>query len=172
MENEWEYNLLEIDEDAQNLKVEVEIVYHSNEWNKIKDLESGILKAVHATFSRVKLEEDRPILVSLAFSDDAEVHRLNKTFRGKDKSTNVLSFPAGQDEWAPQDGPLSLGDVILAYETVAKEAQEQGLDLQDHIYHLVIHGILHILGFDHEDDEEAEVMEGLEREILSSMKNS
>ncbi len=170
LNGERDYKLLEIDEASQNLKIEVEIVYHSDEWSKLDNLEAGILNAVQATFSRVKLEEERPILVSLAFSDDAEVQRLNNTFRGKDKSTNVLSFPSGDDEWASQDGPLSIGDVILAYETVAREAEEQGLALKDHIYHLVIHGILHVLGFDHEEDEEAEIMEGLERKILASLK--
>ena len=172
LNSDWDYNLLEIDEAAQNLKIEVEVVYHSDEWHKLGNIEKGILKAVQATFGRVKLQEERPILISLALSDDAEVRRLNEVFRGKDKSTNVLSFPAAEDEWVPQDGPISIGDVILAYETVLREAEEQNISAKDHIHHLVVHGILHVLGFDHENDEEATIMEGLEKEILDSLKAS
>lgn len=169
---DWEHNVLEFEEISQNLKIELEIVYHSNEWRKFKNLERGIQRAVQATFSKVGMQEDRPILISLALSDDVEIQRLNASFRGKDKPTNVLSFPAGDDEWAPAEGPISIGDVILAYETVMREAEEQKLAPQDHIHHLVIHGILHNLGFDHENDHDAEIMEGLEREILESLKVS
>ncbi|MGE5548299.1 MAG: rRNA maturation RNase YbeY [Solirubrobacterales bacterium] len=112
-----------------------------------------------------------PLELSLVLADDATVHELNRTWRGKDKPTNVLSFAALDDEDAPQaaGAPLLLGDVILAYETCAAEAVEQGKTLADHLAHLVVHGVLHLLGYDHEDSEaEAEEMERLETAILSA----
>ena len=99
--------------------------------------------------------------VSVFFTDDAGIRRLNAAWRGKDKPTNVLSFPQ-----AP--GPL-LGDVILAAETVRREAALAGKPLEDHMAHLVIHGFLHLLGYDHEADADAEKMEQLERVALKRL---
>jgi len=109
----------------------------------------------------------RPAVVSVILTDDAEQQRLNRDFRGKDAPTNVLSFPIG--DATPDGGPTILGDVVLAFETVAREAAEQKKPLADHLRHLVVHGVLHLLGFDHETDAEAEVMEALEREILAGL---
>jgi probable rRNA maturation factor len=111
-----------------------------------------------------------PVEVSLVLADDATVQGLNRDWRGKDKPTNVLSFAALDDEDAPQveGAPLLLGDVILAFETCRAEAEEQGKPLPDHLSHLVVHGVLHLLGYDHEQDEaEAEEMERLEAAILA-----
>jgi probable rRNA maturation factor len=109
--------------------------------------------------------------VSLVLSDDAEVQQLNRDWRGQDKPTNVLSFAALDDEDAPQppDGPLVLGDVILAFETTASEAAHDHKTLVQHLSHLVVHGVLHLLGYDHEDDEDAEEMEALETAILGAL---
>jgi probable rRNA maturation factor len=106
--------------------------------------------------------------MSVVFSDDAHVRALNQQWRGKDKPTNVLSFPAYQPG---QDGrlPPLLGDVILAAETVAAEAFQEGKPLADHIAHLIVHGILHLIGYDHETDTEAEEMEETERRILAAL---
>lgn len=117
---------------------------------------------------------DLPELVemSLVLADDDAVQALNKAWRGKDKPTNVLSFAALDDEDAPlPDGaPLLLGDVILAYQTCAAEAAEQDKTLSDHLAHLVVHGVLHLLGYDHEDSEdEAEEMEAEETAILAGL---
>ncbi len=105
--------------------------------------------------------------VSLVFTDDAHVRVLNSQYRGKDAPTNVLSFPA-----APvipgRFGP-PLGDIVLAAETVAREADEGGLTIVDHLTHLIIHGFLHLLGHDHENDDEAIVMERLETAILERL---
>ena len=108
-----------------------------------------------------------PAVVSVKLTDDAEQRRLNRDYRGKDASTNVLSFPIG--DAAPGGGPMILGDVVLAFETVAREAAEQNKPRADHLRHLVVHGVLHLLGFDHETDAEAEVMEAREREILAGL---
>jgi probable rRNA maturation factor len=120
------------------------------------------------------LLEDLPLEraeLSLVLADDAMVQELNRQYRGQDKPTNVLSFAALDDEDAPEpeDGPLLLGDVIIAYETTAAEAQAEGKSLTDHLSHLVVHGVLHLLGFDHMEEDEAEEMEGLESSILGML---
>jgi probable rRNA maturation factor len=109
--------------------------------------------------------------LSIVLADDATVQGLNRDWRGKDAPTNVLSFASLDDEDAPlADGaPLLLGDVILAWETVAREAAEQDKALADHFGHLVVHGVLHLVGFDHEDDNEAEEMEALETTLLAAL---
>ena len=119
--------------------------------------------------------------VSFLFADDAAVAELNGRFRGKPSPTNVLSWPAFDlaletpggrpDPPEREDGPWadeteSLGDVALAFETCAREAEARGLPLRTHALHLAVHGTLHLLGYDHERDEDAQVMEGLERRLL------
>ena len=101
--------------------------------------------------------------VTVLLADDVEVKALNAQFRGKDAATNVLSFPAPAN---PED---HLGDVALAFETCRREAVEQGKPLSDHLQHLVAHGVLHLIGYDHESDADAQVMEDLERRILESL---
>jgi probable rRNA maturation factor len=105
--------------------------------------------------------------LSLVFTDDAHVRRLNRDFREKDSPTNVLSFPAP----AGADGRLGsiLGDVVLARETVFREAEAEGLTMEAHLAHLILHGFLHILGYDHADEAEATAMERLETAILGGL---
>jgi len=112
-------------------------------------------------------ERGRAAELSLVLGGDPLVRSLNRRWRGRDQATNVLSFPAGSE--AGGEGPLLLGDVVLAYETVAREAETQGKTLAAHLSHLVAHGVLHLLGFDHESDAEARRMEGLERRILARL---
>lgn len=104
--------------------------------------------------------------ISIVLTGDAEQRQLNRQYRGMDKPTNVLSFP----QIAPF-GPVAglLGDIILARETVEREAAEMGISFLDHFTHLVVHGFLHILGYDHIKDDEALVMEGLEIRILAAL---
>jgi probable rRNA maturation factor len=112
--------------------------------------------------------------ISLRLTNDAEVHALNRDYRGKDKPTNVLSFP----QYAPDDiadlpdsdaPEILLGDIVLAYETCAVEAADKGVSLADHAAHLIIHGALHLLGYDHQNDIAAEEMEALETKALASL---
>lgn len=105
--------------------------------------------------------------LSIVLGDDAMLQSLNRQFRNKDRPTNVLSFPADD---LPADGaPRLLGDVVLALETIHREAADQGKSLADHFQHLCVHGMLHLLGHDHEADNEAKAMESLEIEILSGL---
>ncbi|MBX7495436.1 rRNA maturation RNase YbeY [Qipengyuania sp. 6B39] len=111
---------------------------------------------------------------SLLFTSDAEVHELNREWRGKDKPTNVLSFPMLEREelrdLAPDGPPEMLGDLALACETCAREAAEKGISLEDHATHLIVHGLLHLAGHDHVDsDEQAEAMEALEIAALAKL---
>lgn len=110
--------------------------------------------------------EHGPVDLSVVLADDATVRGLNRDHRGKDKATNVLSFPAAISE---PDGAEQLGDVILALETVQDEAQAQDKSVSDHLTHLVVHGVLHLMGLDHETAEEAEDMEALERDLLAGL---
>lgn len=111
--------------------------------------------------------------VTIALSSDAVVHDLNRRWRGVDAPTNVLSFP-GDDPAeagaAAADGPPGhWGDVVLAGETMGAEATQQGKSLADHLAHLVVHGVLHLLGYDHENDDDGDVMESLETAILADL---
>ena len=105
--------------------------------------------------------------VSLVFTDDARVRVLNRQYRGQDKPTNVLSFPAAPLIPARLGPPL--GDIVMARETIAAESAAQGLDFAGHLTHLIVHGFLHLVGYDHEADDEAAMMERLETVILDRL---
>lgn len=114
------------------------------------------------------------IEVSVRLTDDAEVQTLNREYRQKDKPTNVLSFPMVQPDLLEglansDDGEVLLGDIVLARETCAREAEEKSVAFADHATHLIVHGTLHLLGYDHQGDSEAEAMEALERAILATL---
>lgn len=112
--------------------------------------------------ARAESGSDRSGELSIALSDDAQVRALNRDYRGKDKPTNVLSFPM------PEDSGL-LGDVVLARETLEREAAEQGKTFADHLTHLVVHGVLHLYGFDHQNDTDAADMEAREVRALAQL---
>ena len=114
------------------------------------------------------------LMASLLFTSDAEVHALNREWRGRDKPTNVLSFPMLErdelSQLAPDGPPVMLGDIALAYETCAREAAEKAVPLEAHAAHLIVHGLLHLAGHDHVDsDAQAEAMEVLETAILAKL---
>ena len=110
-----------------------------------------------------------PVELSILLADDATLRDLNRRFRGIDKPTNVLSFPASDDAPARFDMPAALGDVAIAYETCAAEAARDHKPMADHLCHLVMHGVLHLRGYDHERDDEADAMERLETTILAGL---
>jgi len=107
------------------------------------------------------------VVVSLCLADDAALRALNAHWRGTDKPTNVLSFPSAPSDRVGQSS--TLGDIALAYETLAREAEDLGVPLADHYRHLLAHGFLHLIGYDHETDAEAERMEALETRILGRL---
>ncbi|RAI40496.1 rRNA maturation RNase YbeY [Rhodoplanes roseus] len=146
----------------------VDVVVESPLWAEEPDAEALVLRAVAAT-----LPADRGACeLCVVLADDATVQALNARYRGKDAPTNVLSFPAvpgGTSGDADPDMPTLLGDVVLAYETVRAESQRDGTPFAHHLGHLVVHGVLHLLGYDHETDAEAELMEARERDVLASL---
>ena len=105
--------------------------------------------------------------LAVVLADDAAIRLLNRDWRGVDAATNVLSFPARHAEAG--GAAASLGDIVLAYETVAREARSEGKPFAHHLAHLVVHGFLHLVGYDHERDGDAEIMEGAERAILGGL---
>lgn len=132
-------------------------------WHELPGAVSAVHEAVNAAVHFVPELADAEIAIAL--SSDEDVRALNARFRGQDKPTNVLSFPSapGVSEAAPS------GDIIVAYETLAREAAHEGKPLHHHLAHLTVHGLLHLAGHDHHDDGDAERMEALERRILAHL---
>ena len=161
---------------------ELYINIEDNRWEEsVKDIDPLSKQAATTAFDDLQKQipaylsqANKPIIINLTLSNDETVHQLNKDYRGMDKPTNVLSFanvddPDFEEELANADDFLELGDIIIALETLEREAQEQSIPLQDHLSHLLVHGLLHLLGYDHQEDEEAEHMEGLEIKILQHL---
>lgn len=145
----------------------VDVVVEAGAWASPARLRRLASRALDAAVARARPKLAGDSEVTLLFSDDAHVRLLNKRYRRKDRATNVLSFP-GTPVMAGALGPL-VGDIVLAAETVAREADEEGLALDDHLIHLIVHGFLHLIGYDHEENGEAEVMERLETAILGDL---
>lgn len=151
--------------DSSGATLDLEVVRNDKRWSAALISDDMLVSAARAAFLQAQPRPRAFYLAALALTDDAEVRALNHSWRGKDAATNVLSFPAGDDARNPD----YLGDIVLAYETVLKEAREKGIAVEDHVAHLVVHGVLHLLGFDHANDAEAERMEKLERAALASL---
>ncbi|ESZ26399.1 MULTISPECIES: rRNA maturation RNase YbeY [unclassified Mesorhizobium] len=149
-----------------NVPVDIDISVEAGNWPDEVSLTRLVDGAVKAAFAETGVAGRSEL--SLVFTDDAHVQLLNAGWRGKDKPTNVLSFPAFP---FAQGGPLPpmLGDIVLAAETVAHEAALEDKPVENHITHLVIHGLLHLLGYDHETEAEAEAMEAVERAALARL---
>lgn len=141
----------------------VDLTDIGGDWSKLGEDAIAVFSAADAV-ARTPGVLERASSVSIALSSDEDVARLNAAYRGKCKPTNVLSFPAGRG--APAG---FLGDIALAAETITREAAEQGAPFAHHVQHLVVHGLLHLLGYDHETDADAERMEALETSILASL---
>lgn len=152
--------------DAAAQVLDVEIVEEAGDWSAFAPIESTIMDAVRALCAERRLDLGAAS-ASIALGDDARVRELNRTYRGKDKPTNVLSFPAASPVEA--EGTTYLGDIILAAETVAAEAADQAVPPRHHLQHLVVHGLLHLVGYDHETAADAEEMEALETAILARL---
>lgn len=138
----------------------IDIAVESEGWARVADAEATVRAAVEAALADSGTQRAE---VGVLLTDDARVRELNSAWRGKDAPTNVLSFPAPE---ASGEHVRFLGDIVLALETIEREASEQERPVPQHLAHLAVHGALHLLGFDHERDADAEIMEGREREIL------
>jgi probable rRNA maturation factor len=143
--------------------VEVDIVAESALWSEHADAEAIVRGAIEAAAR----ETGKSGTVAVLLTDNAAMRQMNARYRGIDKPTNVLSFPAGESPVPGAD--VHLGDIAIACETVAAESAGENKRFGDHLAHLAIHGYLHLVGFDHETDDEAERMEKLETQILSGL---
>lgn len=161
---------------TDRLGLTIDITTKEGDWAQIGDLTTLVQQVLQAAY-QAEYPECPEGEVSVLLTSDAEVQALNAEYRQKHKATNILSFPAiDPDELdhsfnlAMAGGPpVHLGDLALAYGVLTSEATNQDKSIHDHLSHLLVHGILHLLGYDHIDDEEAEIMEGFEREILEKM---
>jgi probable rRNA maturation factor len=149
---------------------ETEVLIVAECWATEAEAEAIVHRAIEAAAAMVEADTgDAELAVML--TDDAGIRTLNKNWRGQDKPTNVLSFPALQPPAGREfdDAPRMLGDIAIAYETTRREADDEQKPFDHHLSHLAIHGFLHLVGYDHEKDGEAEAMENLEREILAAL---
>ncbi len=136
-------------------------------WSAVPDPEAVVTGAINAAASLAQIKLRHGAEVSVLLTDDAQVRELNRIWRKQDKPTNVLSFP-GTDAGRIEQSPM-LGDIVIAFETVEREARAELKTLPHHLSHLVVHGFLHLLGFDHITEADAEKMEDLERLVLASL---
>jgi probable rRNA maturation factor len=137
----------------------IDIQVQSPLWNAQPLAEQTIREVISAAAGALSTEGGE---VSILLTDDSEIARLNRDWRGIDKPTNVLSFPASR----VGQGDKLLGDIVIAYETLERESTDESRDFLHHLAHLAVHGFLHLIGFDHETDAQAEEMEGLESRIM------
>jgi probable rRNA maturation factor len=139
-------------------------------WQAEPDSEAVIHRAITAAAEMVNAGIGEAEL-AVMLTDDAGIRTLNKNWRGQDKPTNVLSFPAlpPTGPQSPDDPPRMLGDIAIAYQTTRREADDEQKPFDHHLSHLAVHGFLHLLGWDHDNDDDAEEMEILEREILEAL---
>jgi probable rRNA maturation factor len=144
---------------------QIEVIVRSARWRKRPTAKTIVKKAVLAAARAVST---RPTELAIVLSDDSAIRTLNRDWRGKNAPTNVLSFPAAAPGKGQSASPY-VGDIVIAYQTTAREAVAEGKPFNHHLTHLAIHGFLHLLGYDHENDRNAEKMERLERKILKRL---
>jgi probable rRNA maturation factor len=141
----------------------VDILVQSPLWQAVPDAEAALRRAIAEAASMVSTTDGE---LAIVLTDDSAIRTLNRQWRGKDAATNVLSFPATE----PQGGaPALLGDIMIAYETAAREASAENKLFMHHLAHLAVHGFLHLLGYDHAVEKEADAMERLEIAILARL---
>jgi probable rRNA maturation factor len=155
---------------AQSAVPMTEVLVVADCWQTEADVESVIHRAIATAAEMVEADVDDAEL-AVMLTDDAGIRTLNSNWRGIDKPTNVLSFPALQPSGprGPDDAPRMLGDIAIAYQITRKEADEEQKPFDHHLSHLAVHGFLHLIGYDHEKDDDAEAMEALETEILAQL---
>ncbi len=147
----------------------IDVLVEAPVWQNLPDAENIIRRAIAVAADQEATNGHPNGEISVLLCDDATIADLNSRWRGEERPTNVLSFPAAVAAASPgsEAGLAPLGDIAIAYETVAREAERDGKPLADHLAHLAVHGFLHLLGYDHHMEAEAERMERLERDILA-----
>jgi probable rRNA maturation factor len=148
--------------------IEIDIRIASSAWRAALPNPAAAVRRAAIAALKAELPAKARTGLSVLLTDDAEMRKLNAGWRAKDKPTNVLSFPS-ENAIDPAKPPAYLGDVALGLATCKREAREQKKTLADHVAHLTVHGVLHLLGYDHMDDDQAEAMEPLETDILAKM---
>ena len=149
------------------MTVHYDMAINAEGWQNEETLRRLVDSVLQATLRELGFDNIDSEL-SLVFTNDADIREINGKWRHIDKPTNVLSFPAFALQPGQEPGEI-LGDIVIARETVAREAAEEHKSFDDHLSHLVVHGLLHLMGYDHQNDDEAEQMETLERKILASL---
>ena len=152
--------------------LEIAVAINCPQWqDALPDVEALVFTAAQAAWAAGQGSDGaQSTEVSIVLADDIFSQNLNREYRSQDKPTNVLSFPASEDgAQQPPEMPVLLGDIIVAFETTTAEATEQGKGLGDHVCHLVVHGMLHLLGFDHQSAADANDMEALEIDVLAAL---
>ncbi|MEP6356126.1 MAG: rRNA maturation RNase YbeY [Hyphomicrobiales bacterium] len=156
---------------TDKVRVELDFRIEAGNWPALEILESMIDSTFATLMDNRSFCQVCKVMdgseVSLLFTDDSHITRINGEFRGQEKPTNVLSFPQ-QEADCDVFGPY-LGDIVLAFETIFREADLEKKDFNHHLQHLMVHGFLHLVGYDHETDDEAAVMESLEIDILRDL---
>lgn len=163
----------------------IDVAVINEGWGNATDWDALASRAVAATICRTPYQAlsaaDTPVEIAIRLTSDEAVHRLNRDYRGKDSATNVLSFPmidpadltsvlpAQGSVQGPVQGEVMLGDIVLALGVCKTEAAARAITLEAHATHLIVHGVLHLVGFDHIEDAEAGAMEGLERVVLQEL---
>lgn len=146
--------------------IAVDILIEAGDWGPEPDVRALIERAVAAVAGSAAVDVPVDAELSVLLTDDARIRVLNRDYRGADKATNVLSFPVSDD---PDSLDPMLGDIVVARETLVAEALDAGIPVAHHMTHLVVHGLLHLFGYDHEDDDEADAMERVETAILAEL---
>ncbi len=156
-------------------QIHIDIAVKSKKWTAIKNIEKFIAEICTTLIPLTELnkylqKKSNQLEVSISLSSDAQIKKINHEFRGKNKATDVLSFPFLDFKSSKNLGPnIFLGDIVLAFETINKEAVLAKKDFHDHLTHLVLHSLLHLLGHDHEKTADAKIMEDLEIKILKKI---
>lgn len=148
--------------------IDIDTLVETDGWPEEAVLSGLASVAIAAVWDELASGNQPNSELSLVFTDDAAIRELNNDWRDKDKPTNVLSFPAFPIRPGQAPGPM-LGDIVIARETVMREAEDEEKSFDHHLTHLIVHGFLHLLGYDHETEVEAEEMEQLERKILARL---
>ena len=153
---------------CQPANTSVAVVIERGAWESADDVH-GLCKAAVAA-AAAEVQPTAPFAINVLLSDNDRLRELNARYRNKNVPTNVLAFPCGDDPLpSPARGPCVIGDIALAFQTLATEAGQQDKTIPDHLSHLVVHGTLHLLGYDHHTDNEATIMEEIERRALNRL---